>query len=62
MRRSYEANIANRKVLIVDAVVEEHKEGESDLLRRLGLLFDVAMMVYTTGGKERAEKEFKGLF
>ena len=53
MRRSYEANIANRKVLIVDAVVEEHKEGESDLLRRLGLLFDVVMMVYRIGGKER---------
>ena len=52
----------NEKVLIMDAVVEECKEGESDLSRPLGLLFDVAMMVYTTGGKERIEKEFKGLF
>ena len=62
MRRRYEANQANGKVLIMDAVVEECKEGESDLSRRLGLLFDVAMMIHTTGGKERTEEEFKVLF
>ena len=62
LRRSYEVTPANGKVLIVDAVVEERKEDESDLSWRLGLLFDVAMMVYTTGGKERTEEELKGLF
>ena len=48
-------------MLIVEAVVEGDKEGES-MLRRLGLLYDISMMVYTTGGKERTEEEFKGLF
>ena len=62
LKRSYEATPAKGKVLIVDAVVEERKEGKSDLSRRLGLLFDVAMMIHTTGGKERTEEEFKGLF
>ena len=61
LRRSYEATPANGKVLIVDAVVEGEKETES-LSRQLALLLDVAMMVYTTGGKERREEEFKGLF
>jgi hypothetical protein len=61
LRRSYEATPANGKVLIVDAVVGGGKEVES-MSRRLGLLFDIAMMVYTTGGKERTEEEFKRLF
>ena len=52
----------DEKVLIMDTVVEERKEGDSDLWRWLGFLFDVAMMAYTTGGKERTEEEFKGLF
>ena len=51
----------NGKVLIVEAVVEGDKEGES-VSRRLGLLYDITMMVYTTGGKERTEEEFKELF
>ena len=61
LRRSYEATPANGKVLIVDAVVEVRNEGESDLSRRLSLLLDVATMVFTTGGRERTEQEFKGL-
>jgi caffeic acid 3-O-methyltransferase len=61
LRRSYEATPANGKVLIVEAVVEGGKETES-MSRRLGFLYDIAMMVYTTGGKERTEEEFKGLF
>lgn len=61
LRRCYEAMPANGKVLIVDAVIEGHKEAES-MSRRLGLLFDIATMVYTTGGKERTEEEFQGLF
>ena len=61
LRRSYEATPANGKVLIVEAIVEKDKEGES-MSRRLGLLYDISMMVYTTGGKERTEEEFKRLF
>lgn len=61
LRRSYEATPANGKVLILEAVVEGDKEGES-VSRRLGLLYDITMMVYTTGGKERTEEEFKELF
>ena len=58
LRRSYEATPMDGKVLTVDAVVEERKEGDNDLWRRLGLLFDVAMMDYRMGGKERIEQEF----
>jgi len=61
LRRSYEATPANGKVLIVDAVVGGGKEAES-MSRRLGLLYDIVLMVYTTGGKERTEEEFKRLF
>lgn len=61
LRRSYEATPAKGKVLIVEAIVGGDKEGES-MSRRLGLLYDISMMVYTTGGKERTEEEFKGLF
>eukprot|EP00253_Pinus_taeda_P021860 PITA_21860 len=61
LRRSYDAMLVKGKVLIVEAVVEGDKEGES-MLRRLGLLYDISMMVYKTGGKERREEEFKGLF
>ena len=60
LRRSYEATPADGKVLIVEAVVGESKESES-MSRRLSLLYDIGMMVYTTGGKERTEKEFKAL-
>lgn len=61
LRRSYEATPAKGKVLIVEAIVGGDKEGES-MSRRLGLLYDISLMVYTTGGKERTEEEFKGLF
>ena len=61
LKKSYQATPANGKVLIVEAVVEEGKESKS-LSRRLGLLFDIAVIIHTTGGKERTEKEFKGLF
>ena len=62
LRKCYEATPVNRKVLIVEAVVEEGKEAENMSTRRLGLLYDIAMMIYTTGGKERTEEEFKVLF
>eukprot|EP00253_Pinus_taeda_P015683 PITA_15683 len=61
LRRSYDATPAKGKVLIVEAIIGKDKEGES-MSRRLGLLYDISMMVYTTGGKERTEEEFKGLF
>eukprot|EP00253_Pinus_taeda_P018538 PITA_18538 len=61
LRRSYQATPANGKVLIVEAVVGGDKEGESTS-RRLSSLYDIGMMVYTTGGKERTEEEFRGLF
>ena len=59
MITSYEETLTNGKVLIVDVVFEERKEGERDMSRRFGFLFDVAMIVYTMGGKERIEEEFK---
>eukprot|EP00253_Pinus_taeda_P022355 PITA_22355 len=58
LRRCYEATPTNGKVIVVEAVVEE----DQSMLRRLGLLFDITMMIYTTGGKERSEEEYKGLF
>jgi caffeic acid 3-O-methyltransferase len=58
LRKSYEATPTNGKVLIVEAVVDEAQS----MSRRLGLLFDITMMIYTTGGKERTEEEYKGLF
>nr|AIY62319.1 caffeic acid O-methyl transferase [Pinus radiata] len=61
LRRSYEATPAKGKVLIVEAIVGGDKEGES-MSRRLGLSYDMLLMVYTTGGKERTEEEFKRLF
>lgn len=61
LRRSYDATPAKGKGLIVEAVVEGDREGES-MSRRLGLLYHILMMVYTTGGKERTKEGFKGLF
>ncbi|KAH9320060.1 hypothetical protein KI387_021829, partial [Taxus chinensis] len=58
LKKSYEATPENGKVLIVDAVIDR-KEGRK---RQVGLLFDVCMMGYTSGGKERTEEEFKELF
>lgn len=55
LRRSYGATAARGRVLITEAAVEGDKEGES-MSRRLGLLYDISMMVYTMGGKERTEK------
>ena len=52
MIRSYEETLTNGKVLNVDVVFEERKEGESDMSRRFGLLFDVVMMVYRDDFKE----------
>ena len=59
LTRSYEATPGNGKVLIVDAVVEAGRKEAESMSRRLGLLFDIAMMIYTMGGKERTEDEFK---
>jgi hypothetical protein len=61
VEKNYEAMPANEKVLIVDTVVGGRKEAES-MSSRLGLLFNIAMMVYKTGGKERTKEEFKWLF
>ncbi|KAH9330358.1 hypothetical protein KI387_002466, partial [Taxus chinensis] len=58
LKKSYEATPKDGKVLIVDALIDTN-QGD---LKRLGLLFDICMMIYTTGGKERSEKEFKELF
>eukprot|EP00253_Pinus_taeda_P036093 PITA_36093 len=58
LRRCYEATPTNGKVIVVEAVVEE----DQSMLRRLGLLYDITMMIYTTRGKERSEEEYKGLF
>ena len=61
VEKNYKAMLANEKVLIVDAVVGGCKEAES-ISSRLGLLFNIAMMVYKISGKERTEEEFKWLF
>lgn len=62
LKKCHEATPANGKVIVLDAIVEEEDAGEDGSLRRMGLSFDIAMMVYTDGGKERTEEEFKKLF
>ncbi|GLJ31562.1 hypothetical protein SUGI_0633290, partial [Cryptomeria japonica] len=64
LRRCYEATPANGKVIIVDALVVEAKKDENnkDLQRGVGLEFDMGMMLYCSGGKERTEMEFKQIF
>ncbi|MFQ6651393.1 hypothetical protein Gotur_023739 [Gossypium turneri] len=44
------------KVIIVEAVLEEHKE--DDKLGFVGLMLDMAMMAHTDIGKERTLKEW----
>ncbi|GLJ15169.1 hypothetical protein SUGI_0248030 [Cryptomeria japonica] len=58
MKKSYEAIPEDGKVLIVDALID----GSHGELNRLGLLFDIYMMIYSMGGKERNEEEFNQLF
>ncbi|XP_059073361.1 caffeic acid 3-O-methyltransferase-like [Cryptomeria japonica] len=58
LRKSYEATPKDGKVLIVDALID----GSQGSLNRLGLLFDIHMMISTMGGKERSEEEFSQLF
>lgn len=58
LKKSYEATPKDGKVLIVDALID----GSQGSLNRLGLLFDIHMMIYTMGGKERSEEEFSQLF
>eukprot|EP01018_Ginkgo_biloba_P019601 Gb_25040 [translate_table: standard] len=58
LKKCREAIPENGKVIIVETVVERN-EGS---LRHLGLLFDIGMMTFTSGGKERTEEEFKVLF
>ncbi|GLJ19159.1 hypothetical protein SUGI_0344110 [Cryptomeria japonica] len=58
LKKSYEAIPENGKLLIVEIIVEENEEAT----RQLGLMHDVLMMGYTSGGRERTEEEFKTLF
>lgn len=58
LKKCYEATAKEGKVLVVEAVVEKEEGG----LRRTGLFYDMLMMAYTPGGKERTEEEFKELF
>ena len=46
------------KVIIVDVVLEKES---NDLFDETRMAFDLLMMAYTTGGKERAELEWKKL-
>ncbi|GLJ31838.1 hypothetical protein SUGI_0640630 [Cryptomeria japonica] len=62
LRRCYEAIPENGKVIIVDALIVEGKRDEDNkenLQRGVGLAFDMEMMLFSTGGKERTEMEFK---
>ncbi|XP_057841370.2 (R,S)-reticuline 7-O-methyltransferase-like [Cryptomeria japonica] len=62
LRRCYEAIPENGKVIIVDALIAEGKKDEDNkenLLRGVGLAFDMEMMLLSTGGKERTEMQFK---
>ncbi|GLJ31547.1 hypothetical protein SUGI_0633100 [Cryptomeria japonica] len=61
-RRCYEAIPENGKVIIVDALIVERKkskDNKENLLRGVGLVFDMEMMLLSTGGKEQIEMEFK---
>ncbi|GLJ14673.1 hypothetical protein SUGI_0237740 [Cryptomeria japonica] len=58
LKKSYEATPKDGKVLIIDAVID----GSQGSVNQLGLLFDIHMMIYTMGGKERSEEEFSQLF
>eukprot|EP01018_Ginkgo_biloba_P019773 Gb_28391 [translate_table: standard] len=58
LNKCREAIPENGKVIIMDVIVERN-EGS---LRRLGLLWDMTMMAFTSGEKERTEEEFKVLF
>ncbi|GLJ31835.1 hypothetical protein SUGI_0640580 [Cryptomeria japonica] len=62
LKRCYEAIPKNGKVIIVDALIVEGKREEDnkeELQRGVGLEFDMGMMLFCTGGKERSEMEFK---
>nr|ABR17570.1 unknown [Picea sitchensis] len=62
LKKCHESTPANGKVIVLDAIVEEEDAAEKASLRRMALMFDMAMMVFTDGGKERTEEEFKKLF
>jgi len=58
LKKCHEAIPGNGKVIAVDAIIEE----EAGCLQRMGLRSDIEMMVFTDGGKERTEDEFKEIF
>ncbi|GLJ19223.1 hypothetical protein SUGI_0345370 [Cryptomeria japonica] len=65
LKRCYEAIPENGKVIIVDALIVEGKKDvdkEEKCLRGVGLAFDMGMMVFSSGGKERSEMELKQIF
>ena len=58
LKNCHEAISEDGKLLVVDVVIEKN-EG---IKRQAGLLFDVAILAGSKGGKERTEEEFKDLF
>nr|BDC79579.1 5-O-methylthujaplicatin/4-O-demethylyatein/ pluviatolide O-methyltransferase [Thujopsis dolabrata var. hondae] len=64
LKKCYKAIPENGKVIIVDALIGERKRDDDgeNFLRSVGLAFDMEMMVFSNGGKERSLMEFKQIF
>lgn len=61
----YTKNIPEANTIFNEALIGERKrdaDKEQNILRSVGLSFDMEMMVFSNGGKERSEIEFKQIF
>lgn len=58
LKTCHQATPGNGKVIIFDLIIEE----EVGCVQQMRLRSDIEMMVFTDGGKERTEDEFKKIF